>query len=319
MSFRMSFCTKSYLLLVPLGVLMSSLWAQNTSATFRTSAKLVLVPVTVTDHNGKAIEGLRAQNFTVYDEKRSQQILSFANEDVPCSVGLVLDISGSMRNILSATKDVVHAFLQTANPDDEFLLLTVSTEPNAMSGFTTDVATLEESIRFAKPGGFTALIDTLYLGLSSMRRAGQPRRALLILSDGVDNHSRYSKSELIRVALEADVQVYTIVFYNPGAAASGTLPFPPGLVRKPWDQARENQGPEMLAELSARTGGLHFVARKDAEAKEFAVKAGRAIRNEYVIGYQRQQPATSGKWHKIRVKSDAPGTNVYARRGYYER
>ena len=123
----------------------------------------------------------------------------------------MLDISGSMQQTLSAAKDIAQAFFEAANPDDEFLLLTVSTQPAATPGFTTDTAALEDTIGFTKPGGLTALIDTVYLGLSRMREAQRPRRALLILSDGMDNHSRYSKSELMRVALEADVQIYTII------------------------------------------------------------------------------------------------------------
>jgi Ca-activated chloride channel family protein len=234
---------------------------------------------------------------------------------------VVLDVSGSMQHILSTAKYVARAFIGTANPHDEFMLLTVSSRPGAISGFTTDVAALDKEFELTRPEGFTALIDTVYLGLSSMRKASRARRALLILSDGVDNHSRYSKSELLRVALEADVQVYTIVFDNPSAYLWGsTLPFRPGLAAKPWDQARERlQGPQMLAELSTKTGGLHFLVRKDADAKEAAVKAGLAIRNEYVIGYQPSDTRTSGKWHRIRVKSDVPKVNVYARTGYYSR
>jgi Ca-activated chloride channel family protein len=301
---------------------LQELKAQSTSTqtTFRTSAEMVLIPVTVTDHNGKTIEGLQAQNFTIHDDQKSQHIASFVTEDSPCSVGVVIDISGSMQNILSTAKDVARAFLGTANPDDDFLLLTVSTQPEAISGFTTDVGALEKELGLAKIGGLTALIDTIYLSLNNMRKATRPRRALLILSDGGDNHSRYSRAELIRVALEADVQVYTIVFDNPSAMVNGnTMPFHPSLAAKPWDQARQRQGPQMLAELSAKTGGLHFLVHKEAEAKEAAVRAGRAIRNEYVIGYQPADVETSGKWHRVRVKSDVPQVNVHARAGYYSR
>jgi Ca-activated chloride channel family protein len=197
--------------------------------------------------------------------------------------------------------------------------LTVSTQPEAISGFTTDLATVEQNISSAAPGGLTALIDTIYLGLNSMCKAQHPRRALLVISDGVENHSRYSKAELIRVSLEADVQVYTIVLDNPSAASGNTVPLRPAPAAKPWDQARQREGPQMLEELSTRTGGLHFVVHKDAEAKEAAIKAGRAIRNEYVIGYQPPDSGLSGKWHRVRVKSDVPKVNVYARSGYYSR
>jgi Ca-activated chloride channel family protein len=223
-----------------------------------------------------------------------------------------------MRNTLDAAKGVARSFFQTANPEDEFRLLTVSTQPEAISGFTTDIADLEGSIERTSPGGMTALIDTVYLGLNRMRKSKHPRRALLILSDGMDNYSRYSKGELMRVALEADVQIYTIIVDNGSASAStGTIPFRPSLIRKPVDQGEEHEGPRLLEELSEKTGGLHFHVRNDTEAKEAASKAGRALRNEYVIGYQPSGPGATGKWHRVRVKSNVPKLNVYARNGYY--
>jgi Ca-activated chloride channel family protein len=310
------FCCLALLLLLP----WHELDAQSAArpAAFRTSAQMVLVPVTVTDHNGKTMEGLRAENFKVVEDESPQQIVSFTAEDAPCSVGLVLDVSGSMRNALGTAKGVAHSFLETANPQDEFLLLTVSTQPEAVSGFTTDIADLEESIGRTSPGGMTALIDTVYLGLNSMRKAKQPRRGLLILSDGMDNYSRYSKGELMRAALEADVQIYTIIVGNgSGGGSTGGAPFRPSLIAKPIDQAREHEGPNMLEELSEKTGGLHFRAQSDTQAKEAAIKAGRALRNEYVIGYQPPSSGATGKWHRIRVKSNVPKVNVYARNGYY--
>lgn len=288
------------------------------AAVFRTSSQIVLVPVTVTDRYGKSIEGLGAKDFTIQEDRVSQPIVSFGAEDAPCSVGLVLDVSGSMRNSLTGAKGVARSFFQAANPQDEFLLLTVSTRPDSGDGFTTDVGGLERSIDRTGPGGMTALIDTVYLGLSRMRKANQPRRALLILSDGIDNHSRYSKSELLRVALEADVQIYTIIFDNGAAGGlTGTIPYRPALILKPGDRVQQPEGPRMLEELSDKTGGLHFHVRSDAEAKEAASKAGQALRNQYVIGYQPSMAGPTGQWHRIHVKANVPKVNVYARNGYY--
>jgi len=134
----------------------------------------------------------------------------------------------------------------------------------------------------------------------------------------MDNQSRYSKSELMRVALEADVQIYTIVIDNGSASATDlTVPFRPTLIKKPIDQAQDRQGLDLLEVLSDRTGGLHFRARNDAEAKEAVIKAGQALREEYLIGYQPPDSGTAGKWHRVRVKSNVPKVNVYARNGYY--
>jgi Ca-activated chloride channel homolog len=292
-------------------------YAQNPAflPKFRADSQLVLVPVTVTDYFGETIDGLRQQNFTVLDDQAQQRIASFSTADAPCSVGLVLDISGSMRDSLRTTKEVTRAFLGAANPEDEFLLLTVTTDPEPISGFTKNIAALEASVESARAGGAKALIDTVYFGLTRMRSAGQSRRALLILSDGMDNHSRYSKNELMRAALEADVQIYTIIT---DGIPDGTFPVRPAVIRKPWDNAEQRLGQGLLEDLADKTGGLHFQARKEG-AGEAARKAGQAIRSQYVIGYQPPDPGDSEKWHRLRVKLDVPHLNVYARNGYYSR
>ncbi len=307
-------------LALPLLITLGRSDAQNVprAATFRASTQMVLVPVTVTDHYGKTITGLQAKDFNLFDDQTPQRIVSFATEDAPCSAGLVLDISGSMQSTLGAVKDSARAFVRTANQDDEFLLLTVSTLPAASPEFTTDTEALEESIALTRPGGFTALIDTVYLGLNQMRRARSPQRALVILSDGMDNHSRYSKAELLQAALEADVQIYTIIVDNGAGGSSGnTVPFRPSMIKKPGDQGADRQGPSLLEELADKTGGLSFHVRSGAEAKEGMLKVGQALRNQYVIGYQPADSEPSGKLHRIRVKSTLPKVTVHARSGYY--
>ena len=197
-------------------------------------------------------------------------------------------------------------------------MLTVSTQPEVNAAFTSDLADVEQNIARTRPGGFTALIDTVYLGLNQMKKGRNPQRALVILSDGMDNHSQYSKNELLRVALEADVQIYAIIIDN-GAGSSSTSAFPyrPSMIAKPGQQAAQRQGPDLLEELAEKTGGLYFHARNDAEAQEAMTKAGEALRNEYVIGYQPTGSGSSGEWHRIRVKYTMPKVSVHARNDYY--
>ncbi|MBV8843503.1 MAG: VWA domain-containing protein [Bryobacterales bacterium] len=293
---------------------------QRTSklATFQTSTRIVLVPFSVTDHSGKSVLGLQAGDFHIFDDQTPQQIASFALEDLPCTVGLVLDISGSMQGSLGMLKAAAQQFVKSANPEDDFALLTVSTAPEASSEFTNDAAELEQKIAYIKPGGFTALIDTVYLGLNQMRKAPHAQRALLIVSDGVDNHSRYSKGELLRVALEADVQIYSIIIDNGATLSSSGIPYVPAMAQKPWDQARQRQGPNLLEEIADKTGGLYFHAAKDDTAKEAMAKAGEALRHQYVIGYQPAGSGLSGKWHRIQVKTTVPRVHIHSRSGYYQ-
>jgi Ca-activated chloride channel family protein len=286
-------------------------------ATFLSNSRMVLVPVSVTDHDGRTMVGLQAKDFNVFEGQTPQTIVSFGTEDVPCSVGLVLDTSGSMQRTLGLVKEGAQAFVKTSNPDDEYLLLTVSTLPGAVSEFTNDAADLRQGIALTQPGGLTALIDTVYLGLNQMRKARNPQRALVILSDGMDNPSRYSKGELLRVALEADVQIYTILIDGSGGGSSSGALFRPSMIAKPGAQAAERQGPLLLEELAEKTGGLSFHAHSEAQAQEAMLKASQALRNEYVIGYRPSDSGLSGTWRRIRVKSTVPKLNVHARSGYY--
>jgi VWFA-related protein len=174
-----------------------------------------------------------------------------------------------------------------------------------MPGFTADRAAIEKAVKSAHAGGDTALIDTIQLGLNQMRGAHRPRKALLILSDGMDNHSRYSRQELMREALEADAQVYSVIL-DDGPAT-----------RKPIELTEARRGWSFFEELADKTGGLHFLVRNEGEAKAAAGRAGAALRNEYVIGYRPPGPVGSGKWRRIRVKTEIPGARVSARNGYY--
>jgi Ca-activated chloride channel family protein len=286
--------------------------AQNRSeseklSSIRANVDLVLVPVTVMDHKGATVIGLEREHFTLLQDNVEQNILSFRRKDVPCSVGVIVDTSGSMYRQLDAAKSAVRAFLDTAEARDEAFSMTFADRPAIHSGFTADITAVWNSIQYTRAGGSTALLDTLYLALSRMRSAHNPRRALLVVSDGMDNHSRYSKSELMRVAMEADAQIYSV-----------SIGVPAGY-KKPMQVMEEHDGFVLLDNLADRTGGLHFTVEYRDQASQAAAKIGQALRNQYVIGYRPQDAEGAGKWHKIRVKLDVPKTTVYARSGYYSR
>jgi Ca-activated chloride channel family protein len=273
----------------------------------RADADLVLVPVTVTDQRGASVTGLDRKHFTLLQDNVPQNIVAFSQQNIRCSVGLIADTSGSMYHQLGALKSAVRAFLETAEARDEASLMSVSDRPETHSDFTSEPVTLQNSVQSIRPGGSTALVDTLYLALSRMRSAHNPRRVLLVVWNGMDNHSRYSNSDLIRVAVEADVQIYTI--------AIGVEP----RYKKPIQVQEEHNGRVLLEDLAERTGGLHFVVEYPSQVEQVAAKIGLALRNQYVIGYRPGETEGSGKWHKIRVKLDVPKTNVHARNGYYSR
>lgn len=273
----------------------------------RADANLVLVPVHVTNRGGTAVNGLGQSAFTVLEDKVSQPIVSFGNEDVPCSIGIIFDLSGSMTNQLPAAGTALRSFLEAANPEDEAFLLTVSTRPQNISPFTANFSALQNSLLGAKAGGATALIDTLYLGIRQMRGATHPCRALLVVSDGMDNHSRYSERELMQLVEEADVQIYTI-------GIDGLSGF-----KKPIELTEAQAGLAFLRTLADRSGGLNRRIRTFGEAPAAAEAISRVIREQYLIGYSPADRDGPAKWHSIQVKVSIPQMQVSSRRGYYSR
>ena len=273
----------------------------------RADVRLVLVSAIVTDRKGVTVNGLTQDKFTILEDKVAQPILAFSREEAPCSVGVILDLSGSMRDKLPAATAAVRAFLKTANPEDEIFLMAVASRPESLLSFTDDIVTLGNSLRAARAEGSTALIDTVYLGLNRMRSARNARRALLIVSDGMDNNSRYSKAELLRTVQEQDVQIYTIGIAERPAA------------KKAIQLTEEARGLALLDDLAGRSGGMSFTVVNSDGMLPAASKISQAVREQYVVGYRQSDRDDSGRWHAVQVKISAAQLRVYARKGYYSR
>ncbi|HEY1946978.1 MAG TPA: VWA domain-containing protein [Bryobacteraceae bacterium] len=265
---------------------------------------LVLVPVTVTNKEGGIVNGLTQSQFQIKENKIDQRIFSVSEQDVPASIGIVLDTSGSMNEELPAAKTALKEFLADANPDDEAFLYTVSANPRRESFFTTDFDAMLGRVSFRSAFGSTALIDTIYAGLDGLREAKHARRALLIISDGMDNHSRYSKAELMSLALESNAQIYAISIHDPSA------------YQKPAQLKEERAGLALLDELAWKTGGIPFVVRNTGGLHAATAQIGRALRNQYVLSYVPRPRKRDGKWQSIHVTVAAPHAMVYARPGY---
>jgi Ca-activated chloride channel family protein len=277
---------------------------QRREFTLTSNSDLVLVPVTVTNKEGGIVNGLTQSQFKIKENKIDQRIFSISEQDVPVSVGVVLDTSGSMNEELPVAKTALKEFLDGANPDDEAFLYTVSANPHRESFFTADFETMLGRVSFRPAFGSTALIDTIYAGLNGLREAKHARRALLIISDGMDNHSRYSKAELMSLALESNAQIYTISIHNPPA------------YKKPAQLTEERAGLALLDELAWKTGGIPFVVRNTGGLQAATAQIGRALRNQYVLSYVPQSREHNGKWQSIHVTVAAPHAMVYARPGY---
>jgi Ca-activated chloride channel family protein len=265
---------------------------------------LVLVPVTITDPLNRLVTGLEKENFQLFEGNSPQDIRSFSSEDAPVSLGVIFDSSGSMTSKMDRAKDAVVEFFKTANPQDEFFMITFSDEPEQVSDFTSSVDEIQNKLVFAVPRHRTALLDAIYMGVSKMRQAKYAKKALLIISDGGDNHSRYTENEIRSVVKEADVMIYAIGIYDRYASAQ-----------------EERLGPQLLSDITELTGGRAFTIDNPNDLGDVATKIGVELRNQYVLGYRPNKVMHDGKWRKIKVKlmppKGLPPLRVYARTGYY--
>ena len=268
---------------------------------------LALVNVTVTDPFNRLVTGLEQENFRVFEDNVEQEIVHFSSEDVPISIGVIFDLSGSMTNKVGKAREAAVQFFKTANPQDEFFLVSFNERAELTSAFTNSIEDLQSRMMYTSAKGRTALLDAIYLGLSQMRGAHNAKRALLIISDGGDNHSRYSESDIKRLVKESDCQLYAIGIFDPLGYRSRT--------------PEELNGPSLLAEVTDMTGGRVFAVENLNELPDIAAKIGMELRNQYVLGYKPSNKIHDSRWRKIKVKLHAPKglppLNVFSRTGYY--
>jgi Ca-activated chloride channel family protein len=276
------------------------------SRLLKVDVNLVLVPVTVTDEMNRVVLGLEKENFQVYENKQLQSIQSFSSMDVPVSIGIIFDTSGSMVTKIDRAREAIGELIETANPQDEFFLITFADQPIDLADFTTSPEELMSDLIFARPKGLTALLDAVYLGLAKMHSARYTKKALLIISDGGDNHSRYSEKDLKRLVKESDVMIYAIGIYD-----------------NYFRTVEEQLGPELLSDISELSGGRSFTVDNPNDLPDIAGKIGVELRNQYVLGYRPNEGVADSKWHNIRIKllppKGLPRLQVSAKQGYYAR
>jgi len=269
------------------------------------SVDLVMVPVTITDGMNRPVVGLGENNFQLFENKKPQQIRHFSIEDSPVSIGIIMDASGSMTQKIERAREAVHQFCETANPQNEFFMITFSNAPQLVADFTDRPEEIESALIGIQPKGQTSLLDAIYMGIRKMKDARYARRALLILSDGGDNHSRYSERDVKRAVKEADVLIYAVGTYD-----------------SHFTTREEILGPELLSEVSEVTGGEAYTLSNVGEMPAVTRAIGNLLRHQYVIAYRPPTKQRDGKWHKINVKlllpkKLRPFLRVDARTGYY--
>jgi len=270
----------------------------------RVDVNLVLVPLTVTDPMDRLVTGLEKDNFFIYENSRLEPLKSFSSEDAPVSIGVIFDLSGSMANKVIRARDSILEFMKTSNPQDEFFVVGFNDRPELIEDFTSSTDEIDARLSTVKAGHRTALLDAIYFGLNKMKQAKYERKALLVVSDGGDNRSRYTEGEVRSVVRESGVQIYSIGLFDPYAATT-----------------EERMGPLLLNDICDETGGRLFRVDDIAEMGDIATKISSELRHEYVLGYKPSDEKRDGKWRKVKVRlvppAGLPPLTVHARNGYY--
>ena len=269
----------------------------------RADVDLVMVNVTVLDHADRAVTGLGASNFALVDGKHSQVIRYVSSVDEPISWVVVLDASASMAEKIPEARSALAKLVNTSNPQDDFGMIVVGDQPRIV--FHTDSASeIPSTIGSIQPNGATALWDGMVLGIEELKRSHHQRKAMVVISDGGDNHSRYSESELKAILKEADVQVYAIGIFNRYAT-----------------RREEKIGPLQLDEVTSITGGRVFSVSDSRDLARAVNQISLELRNQYVLGFYPSNRIRDGKWRKLKIHLTGPASQgkvrLYARKGYY--
>ncbi len=272
----------------------------------RVDTTLVLIPAHVTTGGGAPVTDLSKDNFRVSEDNVEQKITYFAKDDAPISIGVLLDTSGSMRNKMRRSSEAAATFFQTANPQDEFFLIEFSDRPKLTVPFTNDPDELYRHVVHAHPFGRTSLLDAVHMASIQMKQARNSRKAILIVSDGGDNRSRFTPRQVQEDVLESDMQTYAIGIFEPGPTRKLTT--------------EEQHGPDLLEELAEATGGRHYRVDDIDQLASVAAHVSTDLRNQYLLGYTSTNAERDGKYRQVKVNVTASGAaklRTYYRRGYY--
>jgi Ca-activated chloride channel homolog len=272
----------------------------------RVDSSLVLIPVHVTTLEGASVTNLRKEDFQLFEGDEEQKISYFGMDDAPVSAGLVFDASGSMHDKIKKSSQAAAQFLNTSNLEDEFFLVQFNERPKLAVSFTSDSDAIYKRIVHTRAFGRTSLLDAIKLALVQMKHARNFRKAIIVLSDGGDNRSRFTPGQIRDAIFESDVQLYSMGIFN---------------VDDERRTPEESRGPRLLADLAEQSGGRHFRVDNLNDLESISAQISRELRNQYVLGYSPADKTRDGKYRPVRLKLKTPPgmprLRVYYRHGYY--
>lgn len=291
--------------LLAIALLVFPCTAQDTKIVVDTT--LVVIPVTVTDPSNRFVLGLDKGDFTLFEDSVQQKIVHFSGEDAPLSVGILIDTSGSMGLKMDTSHRAVSEFLKTMSAQDEAFLIQFSDKAEILQEFTSDMSQIENKLSSMHSGGLTALLDSIELGVREMKKAKNARKALVMVSDGGDNASRYKPNDIRDIVREADTQIFAFGVFDPVIL--------PGLSNELVS------GPKLLGEIADQTGGRAYGAAQFSQLPGIAEKIAIELRNQYVLGYYPMNSERDGQYRKVEIKlrqpPGLPALKARWRLGYY--
>jgi Ca-activated chloride channel family protein len=272
-------------------------------AEFRVNSDLVVLPLSITDRAGRAVAGLEPGDFVIAEDGVPQKVLAVSRWDAPASIGIIFDASGSMKAGVRIAQSAVQNLLYENGDGDEAFLITFADSPRLEANFTGDAEEISNRLLWAKPKGATALFDAIYAGITKVKQGANPRRALVVITDGGDNHSRHSFQELLSAARESDAQIFAVA------------------VRRNVRDFDEQRGRLQLDQLANETGGHLLIADNYAELPRAMRKVNDLVRNQYLLSYRPEKLTLDGKWHRLRVRlqpaSKGSLYRIFTKNGYY--
>lgn len=305
---------KIFITLAVLGTILPAVPAQDSQKTpvFRAEVNQVIVYTSVYDQESQLVSGLTMDDFRVFEDKIEQEIISFAQTDVPSSIGIVLDSSGSMRNKIGKVEQALDLFLSFDNSQNELFLIRFDDEVELEEDFTRDIEDIRDAISNVIIKGGTALYDAIYLAAEKIEEGDEPRKIILVFTDGEDKDSYYELEELIDKVEETDCIIFIVAFLDEELSEDKGF-F--GIFKSQKQEVRDQ-----IASITSSTGGKAFFPRQVEELDPIFTQIAVELKNQYRISYIPSNESKDGSWRRIDVEvkdAEERGLKVRAKKGYF--
>ncbi len=283
--------------------------AADKGFTIGVSVDMVVMYTSVFDKSGHFVGGLKKENFKLYEDGIQQALESFSQEDVPVSMGILIDLSGSMKGKIDQVRKAALAFIRASNPKDQVFLIGFNDEVELLQDYTSDIDEITDAFENTIVTGGTALYDSIYLGVQKAHTGSKPKKAVVVITDGEDRDSYYKLDELLAKVQESDVQVFSVGFLD-------EIP-DKGFFGK-WSKSAPEKARDALTKIAEETGGKAFFPSRLTDIHSIVTEIATDLRSQYSLAYFSGNAARDGSFRRVKIElNGAPNITARYRRGYY--